>query len=337
MKDLNCDERSDLSRMPGSEIVDIRLLTARELDPLLSDEMVDWREQLDWDFSKSAALVRKLAENQMLNGVALVDRGEVAGYGYTGLDEDKGVISDLYVRPRWRSGNAEVMLFRVLLDALIDVPGLRRVESQLMLAGSASAKVFQRDGRVRVFERFLMELDVNTPLPPKRPETIERFHIDGWGDHSRDQVANVIALAHAGHIDSEINDHYRTVAGARRFLDNLVQFPGSATFYAPASYLALHMTTGSAAGMTLSSFIADDVAHIAEICVVPDARGAGLGYELLRQSVATLSDAGAKRVSLTVTAGNQEAIRLYDRCGFREMRRFYAYAWDTAPRIEASA
>lgn len=126
----------------------------------------------------------------------------------------------------------------------------------------------------------------------------------------------MIALSHAEHIDSQINDHYRPVAGASRFLDNIVQFPGSATFYGPASYLASDVTTGRVAGMTLSSFVADDVPHIAEICVVPDARGTGLGYELLRQSVATLRGAGAKRVSLTVTAANEEAVGLYTRCGF---------------------
>ena len=37
---------------------------------------------------------------------------------------------------------------------------------------------------------------------------------------------------------------------------------------------------------------------------------------------------GAKRVSLTVTASNSEAIQLYQRCGFEEVRRFFAYVWD---------
>jgi ribosomal protein S18 acetylase RimI-like enzyme len=323
--------------MQGPRIVDIRELSASELDPLLSDEMVDWRQELDWDFSKSAELVRKLAEDRMLNGAALVDHGEVGGYGYTGLDEDKGLIADLYVRPGWRSGNTEAVLFRVLLDALIEVPALRRIESQLMLSDPASARALQREGVVRVFERFLMKLDANTPMPPGRAATMQRFQIDEWGDRPLDAVATVIALAHAGHIDAQINNHYRTVAGASRFLDNIVQFPGSATFYGPASYLAFHMATERVAGMTLSSFVADDVAHIAEICVVPDARGAGLGYELLRQSVATLRGAGAKRVSLTVTAANEEAVGLYRRFGFREARRFHAYAWDRAPTIEASA
>ena len=152
--------------------------------------------------------------------------------------------------------------------------------------------------------------------------------MEPWGDPYHDAAASVLSLAYKGHIDSQINDEYRTFAAASRLLRNIVEFPGSATFCGPASYVAFDTASGGAAGIVLSSFVADDVAHITEICVTPGARGVGLGYELLRQSTAALRGAGAKRVSLTVTAANQEAVRLYTRCGFREVRRFYAYAWE---------
>src|SRR6185437_902346 len=40
----------------GPEIVDLRSLTGRELDPLLLEETVEWRRELDWDFGRSADL-----------------------------------------------------------------------------------------------------------------------------------------------------------------------------------------------------------------------------------------------------------------------------------------
>jgi len=49
--------------------------------------------------SKSAGLVRRFADSRPLSGVALLDRGEVAGYGYTGLEGHTGVIAGVYVRP----------------------------------------------------------------------------------------------------------------------------------------------------------------------------------------------------------------------------------------------
>ena len=62
----------------------------------------------------------------------------------------------------------------------------------------------------------------------------------------------------------------------------------------------------------------------------PEAKGVGVGYELLRLSIAGLRQRGAKRVSLTVTATNEGAVRLYLKCGFREVRRFYAYVWEVS-------
>jgi ribosomal protein S18 acetylase RimI-like enzyme len=308
-----------------SLMVDIRQLTARELGPLLLEQVADWDIELDWDFSAFAELVRTFADARMLTGMALVDRGEVAGYGYTCLEEHKGLITDLYVRRGWRGGNAEAALFRSLLDGLIGTPGVRRVESQLMLLGADTARSLQRQRSVRLFERLLMKLDANTLLTPGRASTAQRFRIAPWSTRHYDAAAAVVADAHIGHIDTQINDQYRTLDGARRLLYNIVQFPG---FCQPSSYTAFDIATGSAAGMVLSSFVSRDVAQITELCVKPDVRGAGLGYELLRQSVAALRGAGARRISLAVTAGNEDALRLYLRCGFRTARRFYAYVWD---------
>jgi len=43
---------------------------------------------------------------------------------------------------------------------------------------------------------------------------------------------------------------------------------------------------------------------------------------------ARLFDRNARRVTLTVTAANTEATRLYERCGFQDMRRFLSYVWE---------
>jgi ribosomal protein S18 acetylase RimI-like enzyme len=310
------------------QVVDIRNFGARELDALLREETAEWERELDWDFSKSADLVRKFADARGLGGAAIVDRGEVVGYGYTVLEEHKGLIGDVYVRAIWRNGEIELQLFRVLLDALIGVSGIRRVESQLMLIEGAVAKALQRERFVRLFERLLMILDETAVLGPGRPSAVRRFRIEPWADHLHDSAATVISLAYIGHIDSQINDQYRTFDGAQRFLYNIVQFPGCGAFYRQASFVASDMATGWVAGIVLSSLVADGVAHITQLCVTPHAKGTGLGYELLRRAVMALRTGGAKRISLTVTTANEEAVRLYRRCGFREIRRFFAYVWE---------
>ena len=51
---------------------------------------------------------------------------------------------------------------------------------------------------------------------------------------------------------------------------------------------------------------------------------------LLRRSVGAFRDHGCKGVSLTVTGVNQGAISLYERIGFRTIRKFNAFVWETS-------
>jgi ribosomal protein S18 acetylase RimI-like enzyme len=310
-------------------MVDIQRLSARDLGPVLAEETAEWGRELDWDFSGSAELVRKFADQRGLAGAAIVEHGSVAGYGYGIVEDHKGLIGDVYVRPDRRRGDYEVLLFRTLIDSLAATPGVRRIESQLMLTAPHVLQALRRERFVRLYERTLLRLGGATRLAPSRTALPFRFQIEPWGDHHYDSAATVISLSYIGHVDAQINDQYQTFAGARRFLYNVVQYPGCGVFCRPASFVALDRVTGWAAGMVLCSFVAGSVGHITQLCVTPNAKGTGLGYELLRRAVDALRMAGAQRITLTVTTANEEAMRLYDRAGFEEMRRFYACVWES--------
>jgi ribosomal protein S18 acetylase RimI-like enzyme len=110
-------------------------------------------------------------------------------------------------------------------------------------------------------------------------------------------------------------------------LNNIVQYPGCGSFFAPAS-LAADRTDGGLAGVIFGSLVSADTGHITQVCVSPAMKGQGLGYELLRRSMLVFAHNRCERVSLTVTASNTGAIELYQRIGFRAMRRFAAYVWE---------
>jgi len=57
-------------------------------------------------------------------------------------------------------------------------------------------------------------------------------------------------------------------------------------------------------------------------------RGMGVGHELMRRSLTTLKEVGCRAASLTVTASNSGAVGLYEKMGYRTIRRFAAYAWE---------
>jgi ribosomal protein S18 acetylase RimI-like enzyme len=209
------------------------------------------------------------------------------------------------------------------------------MESQLMLAGSEAAAMIRdsnatRGTPVRLFERRLMSRVGAIPLPPTNGVLESRFRLAGWDERYMQASSIVIAGAYKGETDSEINSQYRSPGGARRFLGNIVEFPGCGAFHRPSSFIAFERDTGEPAGMVLASFVAGDVGHISQLCVVPAARGVGLGKELLRMSADVLCRQGARLVSLTVTSANNTAISIYEKFGFRSVRTFFAYVWEAA-------
>jgi ribosomal protein S18 acetylase RimI-like enzyme len=312
---------------PLREIVDLRQLTARDLEPLLDEETAVWQEELDWDFEKSADLVRRFVDLRALNGCALIEQGAVAGYVYYVLEDYKGLIGDLYVRRAARTPAHEDWLLEAALDQIAASPQSFRIECQLMMVGPGHEQGSRYAGCRASFERNFMRIDLRkAALEPgrvRRPIRIER-----WSDHYQEAAAHLIAEAYRGHIDSRINDQYRSAAGARRFLYNIVQYPGCGTFDRPASFAAFEAGTGYLCGLSLASQVADDCGHITQICVSDPVRGAGVGYELLRRSLTILRAAGCSFASLTVTAANHSAVALYERVGFETVRRFSAYVWE---------
>ena len=154
-----------------------------------------------------------------------------------------------------------------------------------------------------------------------------RIYVEKWADNYHEPAAQLIASAYLGHVDSHINDQYRSVAGARKFLFNIVQYPGCGTFHRPASFAAFD-PGGRLCGICLSSLVASEIGHITQICTGNWVRGAGVGYELLRHALAALQESGCTKVSLTVTSSNKPAIKLYECTGFKTRRQFSAYVWE---------
>jgi len=311
----------------AQEIVDLRRLSARDLEPLLDEETAVWRNELEWDFEKSAELVRRFVELRALNGSALLESGEVTGYVYYVLEENKGLVGDLYVRRAFRSVERENLLLEAALAPAMGAAQVSRIECQLMMLNPAAERSIPHRKYLSAFERNFMRIELKSA--PLREGRVRRpIFIEKWSDHYQDAAAQLIAAAYAGHIDSLINDQYRSAAGARRFLYNIVQYPGCGAFYRPASYAAFEASTGRLCGISLASLVAADCGHITQICVSPETRGTGVGYELLRQSLTTLRNAHCRSASLTVTADNTDAVTLYERMGFDTVRRFSAFVWE---------
>ncbi|HKW99286.1 MAG TPA: GNAT family N-acetyltransferase [Bryobacteraceae bacterium] len=309
-------------------LVELRHLTSVHLSALLAEETSAWQEMLNWDFNKSADLVRRFVDLRALSGCALMDGGEAVGYSYFVIEEHKGLVGDLYVRKEFRTAENENRLLAAVLERLVTGSQVRRVESQLMMILGDRSRSIPGAQYLATFERNYMLIDFESaPALPLRP-LIASIHLEKWSDRHQETAAQLIASAYTGHIDSRINDQYRSLGGARRFLYNIVQYPGCGSFFQPASFVAIDLERGSLAGLVLASLVGEHTGHITQVCVSTEDRGIGLGYELMRQSLEIMRAHGCRKASLTVTASNREAVSLYERMGFRTVRKFLAYVWE---------
>jgi len=316
-----------LSARHSESLVELHGLTGAQMADLLAEETGHWRKDLDWDFRASADLVRRFVEMRALTGFALLDGAHVVGYTYYVVEEGKGLLGDLYVRAAHRTAERENLLLATVLDAVWKTPGATRVEAQLLMMELPAGRPVPHAQWFRSYPRLFLEAPLELAMGLEARHTPGAFVLP-WSERRQDEAADVIASAYQGHIDSQINDQYRSSAGARRFLTNIVQYPGCGSFFSPASYLAEDRTSGTLCGLCLASLVADGVGHITQVGVSPAHRGTGLGYELLRRSLLSLAARGCRTVSLTVTTANQQAVRLYEQLGFRTRRTFSAYVWE---------
>jgi ribosomal protein S18 acetylase RimI-like enzyme len=309
----------------SATIVELQALGGAELAPLLEDEKARWMRLLHWDFSPLAELIVRYASMGTLEGFALRDGGIVAGYGYYVTEGDKGLLGDLYLRGAWRSPAHENMLICALLDRLRSMPWLKRVEAQLMHLSLQSGQIAPACRPPRAFPRQFMIASLDALPESVRAATGLQF--ERWSAYWSGEAAELIAEAYAGHIDSEINNQYQSPAGARRFIDNIVRYPGCGYFAPDCTWVALD-GRGKVIGVCFASRIAPGTGHIAQICVAPSHQGRGAGAELLRRSLQSLRASGAVEASLTVTSSNARAIRLYEAFGFRAIHHFEAFVWE---------
>lgn len=310
------------------EILDLRHFSSSELRPLLRQESHVWSRLLSWDYSGSVDMILRYLDAKILPGYAAVEDGTVFGYSFFVYEGSKGVIGDLFAAG---AGGSDIGLERELVSNVIATlqqsPGIHRIEAQLLIHETgAVAEPFLAEGfqqHPRVFMTFPL-----TSSMKRRSSTVAPVDIAPWREDDYQITASVISAAYSGHIDADINDQYRSLNGSLRFLNNIVRFPGCGVFDPAASFVARNRMTREIIGVLLCSRVKEDVGHITQVCILPEARGQGIGESLIATSAAALRRRNFRLLSLTVTEANWRAVELYQRLGFNRDRVFDAFVWE---------
>jgi ribosomal protein S18 acetylase RimI-like enzyme len=317
------------SRSLQVEILDLRHFSSVDLRALLQDEIREWARVLSWDYSGSTEMILRYVDAKILPGYAAIERGRIVGFAFFVYEGSKGVIGDLFVANGGRLPDPQEIESRLLLhviETLQQSPGIHRVEAQLLVhEAGVVARPFVEQGFQR-HQRLFMGLELSHQLNPPRIDP--EIELRRWSEQDYQTAAAVITTAYRGHVDSEINDQYRTLSGSLRFLNNIVRFPGCGTFDAEGSFVAVHKRTRSLVGLILCSRVRHDVGHVTQVCVLPEFRSHGLGESLIAATVGNLRQRNFSLLSLTVTEANTRAVTLYQRLGFDIRRVFDAFVWE---------
>jgi ribosomal protein S18 acetylase RimI-like enzyme len=307
------------------QIVDLRQLHSRSLEPLFQEEVQRWREELCWDYRPSIELIRKFIDSRALGGYAAIQNGKPAGYGFYVLDDHKGLIGGLFASSHYAQSTVTQILLTEMFGALKAVPRLQRIEAQLMPFGTELEPAFLSQF-FRLHRRQFMLLRLADAKVAGKPLS-EGLGLEPWSDRAFEAAARLIQLAYADHVDSQINDQYCSQAGALKFLRNIVLLPGCGQFLPSASFVVRLPAENNLVGMVLTTTVAQGVGHTTQVCVLPGYQGHSIGRQLMEQAILALRRRNYESLSLTVTSVNKRAVELYEHLGFHTVKSFAAGVW----------
>src|SRR5579872_385607 len=143
------------------QIVDLRQLSSWQLEPLLAEEVQQWREELRWDYRPSVDLIKKFVDARSLTGSAILENGRPVGYAFYVLEDHKGLVGGLFVSPRHSQQELSQRLLTDTLTTLSGIPKLERVEAQLIPFGYTLDPILTEYGFRLYTRQFMLAL-----LPP---------------------------------------------------------------------------------------------------------------------------------------------------------------------------
>jgi len=306
----------------------LREAQPHELRPLLDEEAALWQAELGWDFAEVRAAVSGGIERGTLPGRVVAVGSRPAAYCYYMVDPARVIVGSIFATRSMRGqGLEEELVDAVIGDARAE-RGAGRVECQTLFCTAASAdRRFESLGFVSRARHYMRrELQAPVPDAPALPQGVVLRPLTR-GDLQA--AAEIVYRSHQGSVDAALNMTYATPSTCRAFVDTLVVRSGCGQFDALASSFACGPR--GPLGVLIASRLSRANGHVCQVSVNPEANGSGLGRALVSRALRSFREQGLASATLSVTASNERAHRLYARFGFEVQRAFAAHAWARPP------
>lgn len=176
---------------------------------------------------------------------------------------------------------------------------------------------------VTYFKRFCMEIDL-AGRDFSRWRVSREYRFVPWDAALLEVHAETKYLCFRSEIDASVFPCLGDKSGCSRLMDEIISKPG---FLPAATWLLEYVGAGPRKSEYCGTVqgIRDEqgVGNIQNLGVTPHHRGRGLGRGLLLRALAGFQLTGLRLASLEVTSQNVDAVRLYERIGFRRSRTLY--------------
>jgi ribosomal protein S18 acetylase RimI-like enzyme len=306
----------------------LREAKPRELRLLLDEEAAQWHSELGWDFTEVRAAVSGGIERGTLPGRVVADGARAVAYCYYMVDPARVIVGSIFATRGSRGQGLEEELVDAVIEDALAERSAGRVECQTLFCTAKSADArFERKGfasRARHYMR--RELTAPVPEPGPLPAGIA---LRSLRREDLSAAADIIYQSHQGSVDAALNMTYATPATCRAFVETLVVRSGCGQFDADASRFACGPR--GPLGVLIASRLSRTNGHVCQVSVIPGAQENGLGAALVSRALLAFRAEGLASATLSVTASNERAHRLYERLGFTVQRAFAAHAWARPP------
>jgi len=279
--------------------------------PLLACEAAAWDAELGWDVTHSWRVIEPARAAGVLPGfIARDERGSVAGW--TWFLERNGTLQVAALVA------TDAACVRALVSAILTSPEASRTE----------ARVFSIRGVPPGIERALEEHGLavsrysylSVELGAVRGAAVGRV----MRPDDLDGCVRLFASAYAA------KGGVRAFAPRGRtdewceYVGNLLETDGCGVFLSDASFVIAGGgdDEGRMVAAIVTTSVARDVAHVAQIAVDPAFQGAGFGRRLLDSAMSAASARGFSRMTLLVADDASAARALYAGRGFLETATF---------------
>lgn len=166
---------------------------------------------------------------------------------------------------------------------------------------------------LRTIKRYRMERDLSVKLPSKNGNELVP-----WSPSLLKTHAKVLYLSFQQSQDTSLFPGLGTQEGCEVIMEAIA----AQRSFLPGSTL-LAVLDGQRPAGSIQAMEQDGEGLIMNVGVIPEARGKGLGRNLIVAALHGMGDKGLKIASLEVSGENASALNLYESCGFRKVRAHY--------------